>query len=846
MTESLPVDAVIPELCAALEHHPAAVLQAPPGAGKTTRIPLVLLNQSWLAGKSIVMLEPRRLAAANAARWMASTLGEDAGETVGYAIRFERRVSNKTRVEVVTEGILTRRIQNDPLLEGVGLVIFDEFHERNLNSDLALSLCLDAQRGLRPDLKILVMSATLDCAPVAGLLGNAPIVSSEGRSFPVDIRYEERDPEGKLPVMVASAVKRALSETEGDILAFLPGVGEIRRCKEILDEALAHSPSPPLVLPLHADLPFRDQERAILPAARRKVVLATTIAETSLTIDGVRVVVDSGWSRQPRYDAASGLDRLVTVRVSRASADQRAGRAGRQGPGVCYRLWSRHVQQGLVPFTPPEIKTTDLSRLVLELACWGVSDPYALAWLDPPPAAAWQEGAALLVRLCALDPKGMITALGREMADLPTHPRLARLLVEAHREHASALGCDIAALLGERDIFGRDGREGRREGTASDLIDRLEALEAWRRNGTTAMFPGIDRGGCAAVERAATYWRRQLHVNKGSVSHDPVLIGRLLAVAWPDRIAFAREAGDGGYLLANGKGARLSPRSAVHNEPCIVAVVVEGGGQGDGKIHLASALDLATFRSLFVRQIESVRSVSWDRGAGRVVARLEERFGALVLESKPASPSPEESVMALIQGLREWQGLGVLNWTRDALQFRARVAFMSRAFSNEGWPDLSDSKLLETLSDWLGPHLAGVRSLAQLASLDLLPPIKDMLTWEQQRRLEEGAPTHLSVPSGSRIRLEYSLDGPPVLAVKLQEMFGQADTPRVAFGRVPVMIHLLSPAQRPIQVTQDLKSFWNNVYPQVKKELKGRYPRHPWPDDPWEALPTRRTKPRPT
>lgn len=844
MTESLPVDAVVPELCKALGQNPAVVLQAPPGAGKTTRIPLALLGQPWLAGKSIVMLEPRRLAAANAARWMSSTLDEEPGETVGFAIRFERRVSKITRIEVLTEGILTRRIQNNPLLEGVGLVIFDEFHERNLNSDLALALCLDAQRGLRPDLKILVMSATLDCAPVASLLGNAPIVSSEGRSFPVDVRYEERDPEGKLPVVVAGVVKRALSETEGDILAFLPGVGEISRCREILDKELSHSPAPPLVLPLYADLPYREQERAILPAARRKVVLATTIAETSLTIDGVRVVVDSGWSRQPRYDAASGLDRLVNVRVSRASADQRAGRAGRQGPGVCYRLWSRHVQQGLIPFNPPEIRTADLSRLVLELACWGVGDPVALAWLDPPPASAWQEGAALLVRLGGLDARGMITPMGREMAALPTHPRLARLLAEARRERAAALGCDMAALLGERDIFSRETREGRREGTASDLIDRLEALEAWRGNWTAAMSPGIDRGGCAAVERAAAYWRRQLHLHKGSISHDPELIGRLLAVAWPDRVALARDSGEGTYLLANGKGARLSPRSAVHNEPCIVAVVVEGGGQGDGKIHLASALSPDNLRSLFAGHIETVRGVSWDKLAGRVIARVEERLGALVLESRPVQPSRQETVEAIVQGVREGQGAAALNWSRDALQFRARVMFMGHAFTGEGWPDLSDSGLSETLSEWLGPYLDGVRTLAQLAAIDLVTPLKGLLTWEQQRRLEEGAPTHLSVPSGSRIRLEYGPDGPPVLAVKLQEMFGQADTPRVAFGRVPVVIHLLSPAQRPIQVTQDLKSFWNNVYPQVKKELKGRYPRHPWPDDPWNAMPTRRTKPR--
>lgn len=841
MADSLPVDAVIPELCSALERHSAAVLHAPPGAGKTTRIPLALLNQPWLAGKSIVMLEPRRLAAANAARWMAATIGEEPGETVGYAVRFERRVTRNTRIEVVTEGILTRRIQNDPLLEGVGLVIFDEFHERNLNSDLALALCLDARRGLRPDMKILVMSATLDCASVAGLLDDAPVVSSEGRSFPVDVRYLERDSQEKSPVAVAGAVKRALSDTQGDILAFLPGVGEIRRCKEILDDAFARSTSPPLVLPLHADLPYGEQERAILPAARRKVVLATTIAETSLTIDGVRVVVDSGWTRQPCYDAASGLDRLVTVRVSRASADQRAGRAGRQAPGVCYRIWSRHTQHGLIPFNPPEIRTTDLSRLVLELACWGVSDPSALAWLDPPPAAAWKEGGDLLVRLGALDQRGMITPTGREMTDLPTHPRIARLLVEARGEHAGGLGCDISAILGERDVFGR---EKRREGTASDLIDRLEALEAWRGERSAAQLREIDRGACAAVERAATYWRRQLHVRRAGVSHDPELIGRLLAVAWPDRIALARDAGDGAYLLANGKGARLSPRSAVHDEPCIVAVVVEGGGQGDGRIHLASALSIGTLRSLFAHRIDSVRSVAWDKGAGRVVARMEERFGALVLESRPVSPSTEEIAEALVQGIREGQGLSSLNWTGDTTQFRARVAFMTRIFPDEGWPDLSDSRLLETLSDWLGSCLAGIRTVARLASLDLMAPLKGMLTWELQRRLDEGAPTHITVPSGSRIRLDYATDGPPVLAVKLQEMFGLADTPRVAFGRVPVLLHLLSPAQRPIQVTQDLKNFWDNVYPQVRKELKGRYPKHPWPDDPWNALPTRRTKPR--
>ncbi|BCR05852.1 ATP-dependent helicase HrpB [Desulfuromonas versatilis] len=830
MTSNLPIDPILPELKQALAGRDAAVLQAPPGAGKTTRVPLALLDEPWLAGRSILMLEPRRLAATNAARFMASLLGEEAGRTVGYAIRYERRVSRVTRIEVVTEGILTRRLQTDPTLEGVGLVIFDEFHERNLNSDLALALCRDAQLGLREDLKILVMSATLDAEPVAHLLGGAPLLTSQGRSFPVQVRYLEQDPVGKPAEYTAAAIRRALREAEGDLLAFLPGAGEIRRCAELLADPPAAEG--PLICPLYAELPFAEQERAILPAGRRKVVLATNIAETSLTIEGVCVVVDSGLARQPRFDPAAGLSRLETLRISRASAEQRAGRAGRLAPGVCYRLWSEGTHGSLLPFTPPEIRSADLAPLALDLARWGVADPMSLAWLDPPPAGALAGARQLLETLGALDPIGRITPRGEAMGALPAHPRIARLLAAAREWDDLPLGCELAALLGERDLFRRG--EGPSRKSDSDLLDRLEALAAGRRQG--------GRGGAAAVERAVRYWRQVTGCGPGAPAADAERVGRLLAVAFPERIGRERQPGSGRYLLSGGQGARLSPRSNVHAQPFIVAVEVRGG-KGEGEIEQASALSLGSIEELFPEVRGWTRAVSWDEREGRVAAREERRLGALVLASRQVGARPEETLPALLEGIRS-RGLEALNWSGEARRLAARVRFVARVFPDDGWPDLSPERLAASLEEWLGPFLGGVKSLGELARLDLVEPLRALLDWARQRRLDQLAPSHLEVPSGSRVPLDYPAEGHPVLAVKLQEMFGLADTPRLAEGRVAVLLHLLSPARRPIQVTQDLRNFWENVYPEVKKELKGRYPKHPWPDDPWNAEPTRFAKRR--
>lgn len=841
---SLPIDEIIPQFLTILRDNPAVVLQAPPGAGKTTRIPLALLSVEWLSDRKIVMLEPRRLAATNAARWMASCLGEEIGRRVGYQIRYDRKIGTTTRIEVVTEGILTRRLQHDPLLEGVGVVILDEFHERSLHADLALALCRDIQTGLRDDLKLVVMSATLDTGPVAALLGDAPVLTCAGRSFPVDIRYRERDEGEDSAEIAARTVQRALRETTGDLLVFLPGTKEIRRCERLLEQSLPDSGSL-MIVPLYGDLPFSDQERAILPADRRKIVLATNIAETSLTIEGVTVVVDSGWSRQLRFDPASGIERLVTARVSAASAEQRAGRAGRLGPGSCYRLWTEHQQGSLIPATAPEILATDLTPLVLELAVWGVFDPGQLPWLDPPPAPALAEGRRLLQLLEALDEKGRLTSHGKEMAVFPLHPRLAHLLLKAQERGLDAAACDLAAILSERDLLRRSSPTAGREKSPSDLLDRCQLLAGWRSRAPHAgLGPSVDLQSCQAVERSARQLRKLLHVGTVAGSFDAASVGLMLAWAFPDRIARQRSPGSDRYLLANGKGARLSDRSAVHDEPFLVAVNCEGSDGGDGVIHLASALTVEVVRREFPSMLDRKRVVEWDDRQGRVVAAEEERFGAICLDSRPVKPAPDELQTALIQGLLRKGGVAALPWTPAIREFQARVMFLAREFPDEGWPDLTDDCLQDSLAEWLEGWLGGIKSLADLARLDILPPLRALLGREQTRRLEVEAPHDITVPSGSRIRLHYPVDGPPILAVKLQELFGLAATPLVARGRVPVVLHLLSPAGRPIQVTSDLRNFWDAVYPEVKKELKGRYPKHPWPDDPWNAVPTRHTKKR--
>jgi len=816
---SLPIEAVLPELRRALAGFPAAVLEAPPGAGKTTRVPLALLDEPWLAGRNIIMLEPRRLAAANAARFMSRLLGEEVGATVGYAIRYERRVSKSTRIEVVTEGILTRRLQADPEISGVGLVIFDEFHERNLNSDLALALCRDAQLGLREDLRLLVMSATLDAAPVAQLLGDCPRISSAGRSYPVAVRYLPQAPVGRIGDYVPQAVHKALAETDGDLLVFLPGAFEIRRCAEALTDLAGRID----IRPLYGELSFAEQERAILPGARRKVVLATNIAETSLTIEGIGVVVDAGLERRPRFDAARGMTTLETVRISRASAEQRAGRAGRLGPGICYRLWSEGSHGALLPFAPPEIRTADLATLALELARWGVTDAGQLAWLDPPPAGHLTGAHALLQNLGALDAEARLTPLGEQMAQFPAHPRLARLLVAAQVSGTPGLGADLVALLSERDLASGSVPV---PASDSDLLDRLELLR---------------RRGHETAARAARYWREKLRVRGTEPPPGVEGVGRLLAAAYPDRIGRLREDGSGRYHFTGGFGGVLSPRSAVRTAEWLVAVELAGKPGGEGEIRLASRLTRETVEALFGAELAWRREVEWDERAGRVTVREVRRLGALALQERPATAVSEDTVPALLVLLRR-RGLGLLDFSPAAGQLLARARLV--AAHRPDWPALDDTALLASLETWLAPHLLGVASLAALRKVDLVAALQGYIGWARQQSLTRLAPERLAVPSGSNIRLDYVAEDGPVLACKLQELFGLAETPAVCDGAVPVLICLLSPAGRPLAVTRDLRSFWNTVYPEVKKEMKGRYPKHPWPDDPWNAPATRRTKSR--
>jgi ATP-dependent helicase HrpB len=836
----LPVDDILPELIRTIHSHPSTILHAPPGAGKTTRVPLALLQQSPPDAGRIVMLEPRRLAAVSVARYMASTRGEEVGQTVGYSIRFASRVSAATRIEVVTEGILTRRLQHDPMLEGVGMVIFDEFHERSLQSDLGLAFCLDIQRQVRPDLKILIMSATLDIAPLVRLL-DAPVVSSTGRSFPVDEVYLEDQPHGPLSSRMADAIRRALRETGGDVLAFLPGSGEIRACAARLAEAGV--PGQGIALhQLYGDLSFEQQQRAILPGDRRKVVLATSIAETSLTIEGIRVVIDSGLSRRMRYDPSSGLNRLVTVRESRSSAEQRTGRAGRLSEGVCYRLFSRHTYHAMTPHTPPEIRETDLSSLLLELAAWGIDDPARLVWLDPPPVASTEAARHLLGQLGAMDGAGRITRLGTAMNRLPLHPRLARMLIRAEELGCGATGCDLAALLTERDIIRLQGRSLPLHRGDSDITDRLELLRGWRQGNIPFGADLVDAGAIAAVDRVARHLLRLVGAPGDTPADlpDRDSIRRSLLSGWGDRLACLREGGGGRYLLASGRGARLGPTCSVRTARFLLAIVVVGGEGGEGVIHLAAALDEEIIRQECARMIVRCEEVAWDERNGRITAVREERIGAVVLSSSPCRPVGDEVVRAVIRAVRQSR-LQLLTMNAAVRQLQGRGGLLRSAMPEGGWPDLSDEQLLDTLEEWLAPHVEGIHTARQLAALDIAAMLRGRLEYRQQRALDELAPTHLEVPSGSRIRLDYTTGPVPVLAVKLQELFGLADTPAVAAGRVPVLLHLLSPAGRPIQVTYDLKGFWDGAYHQVKKELKGRYPKHPWPDDPWSALPTRKT-----
>lgn len=815
----LPIDPSIPSLRTALQTAGAAVLQAPPGAGKTTRVPLALLDEGWLGGRRIVMLEPRRLAARAAAARMAHLLGEAVGATVGYRVRHDTRIGPRTRIEVVTEGILTRMLQSDPGLEGVGLVIFDEFHERSLHADIGLALTLQSRAILRQDLRLLVMSATLDGGPIAALLGGAPVVTSEGRSWPVETRYRSLRPGLRLEAAVASAVREALEAETGDVLAFLPGAGEIRRTAEILGTGLEAE-----VIPLHGNLSPELQDRAIRPsgADRRKVVLATSIAETSLTIEGVRVVVDSGFSRLPRYSPRSGMTGLATVRVSRASADQRRGRAGRLGPGLCYRLWPAAEDAQLLPAAPPEILESDLAPFALDLAAAGVADPADLRWLDPPPAGAFAEARGLLTQLGALGPDGRITTHGQAMARLALHPRLAHMVIRGTELDAGRTACALAAILTERDLLRWT------DGTPdADLALRVELLRG------TIERHDVDRD---ALRRAQTEARR---CEKGHAPGGEALsVGVLAAFAYPDRVGRRRKGAGGRYLLRNGQGATVDPQPMAREE-FLVAADLDVRGR-ENRVLLAAPLTLEEIKEHFANAIATEDVIEWNAETRSVMCRRRNRLGAIILGDAPLDePDPARVTAVLLNRIHE-EGLGVLPWSEAGRQLRARLAFLHRI--DAAWPDVSDGTLLGTMDRWLTPALAGLRRFDEPNRIDLEELLRRRLGWEQRAKLDEWAPPHIQVPSGSRIQVDYSDPDAPVLAVRLQEMFGLSDTPRVGLGRIPVTLHLLSPARRPVQVTRDLAGFWRNTYFEVRNDLKGRYPKHHWPDDPLEAEPRRHAK----
>lgn len=852
----LPIEPALPALLQALADGRNAVLQAPPGAGKTTRVPLALLDSPWLGDGRIIVLEPRRLAARAAARRMATLLGEEVGATVGYRVRLDSRVGAGTRIVVVTDGVFTRMIQDDPSLPGVGAVLFDEIHERSLEVDLGLALALEAQDALRGDLRLVAMSATLDGAALARLMGDAPIITSAGRAHPVETRYLGGAPAGraagqrsagaappKLGDAAAAAVLQALDDAAGDALVFLPGAREIRRARQALEES--GLPDGIDLHVLHGDAPQAEQEAAIRPASagRRKVVLATAIAETSLTIEGVTAIVDSGYGRAPRFDPASGMSRLVTQRVSQASAEQRRGRAGRLGPGICYRLWSEAEQRALLPQTPPEILGADLAPLALELAQWGAADAAALRWLDAPPQAALAQARDLLQELGALDDGGAVTAHGRLMGSLGLHPRLAHMALRGRELGHGRLASRIAALLEERDILRPGGiAGGRRE---VDLRSRLALLAG--ADDAAISEAAADRGALRRVRQLAAQWERRLGFRAAPAAPEgPATAGLLLALAYPDRIAQRRpkSAGDGAiqFLLSSGRGASLPADDPLAAADYLVAAELDGDRR-EARIFLAAPIELADLEAVFAARLETAAFIAWDSRAQAVLARRQRRLGALALGDEALErPDPERVRAALLDGVRA-EGLFILPWSEASQSLRARIAFLRRVEGDgAGWPDLSDAALLAGLETWLGPYLDGITRRSQLRGIDLAAVLEALLDWPLRRRLDEAAPTHLTVPSGSRIRLDYDQGEQPVLAVRLQEMFGCRTTPTLAGGRVPVLLHLLSPAGRPVQVTADLSSFWADGYRAVRADLRGRYPKHFWPEDPLTAPPTRRTR----
>lgn len=823
---SLPVDEVLDPLKQALRNGCAAVLVAPPGAGKTTRVPLELIGQPWMPTDSaqgqkpgkIIVLEPRRLAARAAAERMAQLLGEPLGETIGLRARLQSKTSPGNRIEVVTEGVFTRMIMNDPSLEGIAAVIFDEFHERSLDADQGLALALDAQAGLREDLRILVMSATLDGARVARLLGDAPVIESQGRAYPVETRYLGRDPNQRLEEAASAAILKALRADPGSILVFLPGQGEIRRTAEMLGERISDETID--IAPLFGAMDRRAQDLAISPAqpGRRKIVLATSIAETSLTIEGVRIVIDSGLARIPRYEPDIGLTRLETVRVSRAGADQRRGRAGRTDPGVCYRLWEAAATGSLEAFARPEILAADLSQLLLDLAQWGARDPAELSWLDPPPQPAIAEARKLLQSLGALDSEGAITDRGRAMRSLPLPPRLARMVMQAASTGAQALAADIAAVLVERGMGGNE----------IDLTHRVARFRADRSRRAQDM------------KRLAQGWAKTAagFASTHSAETADWSCGALLALAYPDRLAKARGA-SGAFLMANGRAAQLEPQEALARAPWL-AIAEIAGRAASARILAAAEISASNLEATAGDSIEEVEDIAFDRASASVRRRRLRRFGAIALQEQPMPIEGPVAARVLARGIA---GMGIdrLPWSKAQTQVRERVAYLRQA-DPAGWPDLGDEALVASADSWLAPFIEGRSSLAAISPDDLANALSALLPWPLPQQLDEQAPTHFRTPAGSSIALDYGAEGGPVLSVRVQELYGLLAHPCIANGRIPLTLQLLSPAHRPIQITRDLPGFWKGSWASVKAEMKGRYPKHLWPDDPAGANATTRVK----
>ncbi|WP_447968441.1 ATP-dependent helicase HrpB [Nitrospira sp. M1] len=829
----LPIDTIIPKLQHTFLTHRNVVLSALPGAGKTTCVPLALLNEPWMQNQRMIMLEPRRIAARSAATFIASRLDEQVGQSVGYRTRLDTRIGPHTRLEVVTEGILTRLLQADPSLTPYNLVIFDEYHERSLHADLGLTLCLQTQEVLREDLRILVMSATLDTEAVSNLLNHAPIITCEGKIFPVETHYLSQPPNTKIESAIVACIKHVLTHETGNVLVFLPGAGEIHRVQRML--LTANVGKHFIIAPLYGNLSQQEQDQAIqpTPAGIRKIVLATSIAETSLTIEGIRVVIDSGLMRVPRFAPHSGMTRLATISVSQDSSEQRRGRAGRLEPGACYRLWSANEQSRLRPRTSPEIVEADLSTFALELAAWGITDPHTLSWLDPPPDGAFAQAQQLLTGLGAIDEKRRITPHGKHMTTLPLHPRLAHMILKSQELGMELLASEIATVLNERDILHTHAGK-----PNADLRLRLDLLQPSAIN---KQMQTIDRANYQRILKSIEQLKIQLKLspNKRPSYSSTHSIGLLLAFAYPDRIAQRQSRQNRQFRLSNGKSARFLQSESLATEEYVVCAKLNGT-QPHAQVVLVAPVSIDELEEQCPDLFNDIEFVEWDDLRLAVQARRQRRLGELVIKDRPLQESSSSLITsALLHGIRQ-HGIDCLPWTKDLRNWQARVLYIRKIESEEsGWPDVSDTHLLETLEQWLAPYVSGMSRLHEVKNMQLNVPLHAHLAWNQQQVLEQQAPTHMTVPTGSRISLDYCSHDIPILAVRLQELFGLQETPKLAHGKGQVMLHLLSPARRPIQVTQDLASFWRNTYQEVKKELKGRYPKHYWPDDPLQAQPTR-------